>query len=161
MRPVPHGRAGGGSPPAAPTLGTQVGEAHPGGATPAPPGHASKDAPDLGRNATPLAAPSRRRSRPSRRLTEAPGPAHTQPGSARGAHSAADAPQDGCCPPAARLTNGSEQPRRQIRFKIAHQPITRGPHPGYCARARARGRAQTRSEHAHYDRETPRGGHFD
>lgn len=104
---------------------------------PHPAGHASKGRPDFARSATPRAAGSRRPlpspasppparslARDLDRLTEAPGPAHTQPRPARGAHSPAAAPQEGCCLPAARLTNGSVKPRRQIRFKITHQPIT-------------------------------------
>lgn len=76
------------------------------------------------RQARPPSRPAARPLAASAPLTEAPGPAHTQPRPARGAHSPAAAPQDGCCPLAARLANGSVEPRRQIRFKIAHRPIT-------------------------------------
>lgn len=93
----------------------------------------------------------------SDRLTEAPGPAHPQALPARGTHSPAAAPQEGCRPLAARLTNGSVEPRRQIRFKIADQPIREHhPHDNACVRARGREQKKNGDEHAHYVREPPK-----
>lgn len=114
---------------------TTSGEPHP-----HPSGHASKGRPRLGpkRNAQSSPPPGRPLVA-SDRLTEAPGPAHPQALPARGTHSPAAAPQEGCRPLAARLTNGSVEPRRQIRFKIADQPIREHhPHDNACVRARGR-----------------------
>lgn len=131
------------------------------GTTPAPSGHASKGRPRLRTQrqaeSSPLPAPARG----LHRLTEAAGPAHTQPRSARDAHSPAAAPQEGCYPPAARLTNGSTKPRRQIRFKIAHQPITEEIILSKTHVSGPKGAGAKRNEHAHHISETPGRGHFD